>query len=124
MRELEKITVNGVRYIVWDETRGISPQKNGITLLLSARDGIGADALLVLPVNRPLAIRAYGKDGGEITADQSARRAASLAIRNLALLAAGKEIVTDETVDRVEVRLTECFCARLFAADKAARIAG
>ena len=124
MRELEEITLDGVRYIVWDEMRGVCPQKSGIALLLSARDGIGADALLVLPKNRPLAVRTYGKNGAAISVDQRALRVASLAIENLALLAAGKEISADETVDRVEVRLTDCFCARLFSADKSARIAG
>ncbi len=124
MRELEKITMNGVRYIVWDETQGVCPQKNGVALLLSARDGVGADALLVLPKNRPLAVRAYGKDGSAIDVNQSARRVASLAIENLALLAAGKKIAVEETVYRIEVRLTDCFCHRLFAADKTARIAG
>ncbi|MBR1759653.1 MAG: hypothetical protein IJ812_00955 [Schwartzia sp.] len=124
MRELEKITLNGVRYIVWDEARGRAPRRNGIALLLSAHDGVGADVLLVLPKGRPLALRACAGDGSEIAVDDGARRAASLALRNLALLAAGKEIVAEETADRVEVRLTDCFCTRLFAADKRARIAG
>lgn len=124
MRELEKITMDGVRYIVWDEARGICPQKNGIALLLSARDGVGADALLVLPKNRPLAFRAYAKNGTAIAVDKNARRAASLALENLALLAAGKKISSEEAVDRVEVRLTDFYCSRLFEADKEARIAG
>ena len=118
MRELEKITLDGVRYIVWDELQGESPRKNGVALLLSTRNGVGADTLLVLPKNRPLALRAYANDGSEIAVDNGARRAASIALENLAPLA------NKEAIDRVEVRLTDSFCARLFAADKTARIAG
>ena len=118
MRELEKITLDSVRYIIWDELQGESPRKNGVALLLSARNGVGADTLLVLPKNRPLALRAYANDGSEIAVDNGARRAASIALENLAPLA------NKEAIDRVEVRLTDSFCARLFAADKTARIAG
>lgn len=123
MRELEKITLNGVRYIVWDELRGTCPQAEGIALLLSSRNGVGADALLVIPHHRPLAIRAYAKDGHEIDVDENARNAASLALENLTMLSAGGKN-GERTVDRIEVRLTDSFCRRLFHTGKSARIAG
>ncbi len=123
MRELEKITLNGVRYIVWDELRGTCPQAEGITLLLSSRNGVGADALLVIPHHRPLAIRAYAKDGHEIDVDENARNAASLALEDLTMLSAGGKN-GERTVDRIEVRLTDSFCRRLFHTGKSARIAG
>ncbi len=121
MRELEKIMVNGVRYIVWDELRGICPQSDGISLLLSARDGVGADALLVIPQNRPLAVRVYAKDGHEIAVDENARHAAALAVDNRTMLKSNDIACT---VDRVEVRLTDSFCRRLFRSVDKARIAG
>lgn len=124
MRELEKITVEGVRYLVWDEALGISPRQSGIALLLSDSDGVGADALLVLPKHRPLALRAYGKDGGLMEVDENAHRAASLAMETFAMLAAGENIVADGGIDRAEVRLTDSFCTRLFSTEKRARIAG
>lgn len=124
MRELEKITLDGVRYIVWDELRGISPQKSGISLLLSDRNGVGADVLLVLPENRPLAVRAYGKDGSEVAVDDGARRAASFVLEKLTMLTSGTEAAAFEaTLDRVEVRLTDSFCTRLFPSENRARIA-
>ncbi len=123
MRELEKITLNGVRYIVWDELRGTCPQAEGIALLLSSRNGVGADALLVIPHHRPLAIRAYAKDGHEIDVDENARNAASLALEDLTMLSAGGKN-GERTVDRIEVRLTDSFCRRLFHTGKSARIAG
>lgn len=124
MRELEKITLDGVRYIVWDELRGISPKKNGMTLLLSDRNGVGADVLLVLPKDRPLAVRAYAKDGSEVSIDECARRAASIVLEKLTMLTSGAEAISFEAaLDRVEVRLTDSFCARLFSSEKRARIA-
>ena len=123
MRELEKITLNGVRYIVWDELRGTGPQAEGIALLLSSRNGVGADALLVIPHHRPLAIRAYAKDGHEIDVDENARNAASLALEDLTMLSAGGKN-GERTVGRIEVRLTDSFCRRLFHTGKSARIAG
>ena len=57
MRELEKIMISGVRYMIWDESRGICPDASGIKLLLSALDGVGADILLVLPKNRFLSAK-------------------------------------------------------------------
>ena len=124
MRELEKITLDGVRYIVWDELRGISPQKSGITLLLSDRSGVGADVLLVLPENRPLAVRAYGKDGSEVAVDAGARRVASFVLEKLTMLTSGTEAAAFEaTLDRVEVRLTDSFCTRLFPSENRTRIA-
>lgn len=123
MRELEKITLNGVRYIVWDELRGTCPQAEGIALLLSSRNGVGANALLVIPHHRPLAIRAYAKDGHEIDVDENARNAASLALEDLTMLSAGGKN-GERTVDRIEVRLTDSFCRRLFHTGKSARIAG
>lgn len=123
MRELEKITLNGVRYIVWDELRGTCPQAEGIALLLSSRNGVGADALLVIPQHRPLAIRAYAKDGHEIDVDENARNAASRALEDLTMLSAGTKN-GERTVDRIEVRLTDSFCRRLFHTGKGARIAG
>ena len=123
MRELGKITLNGVRYIVWDELRGTCPQAEGIALLLSSRNGVGADALLVIPHHRPLAIRAYAKDGHEIDVDENARNAASLALEDLTMLSAGGKN-GERTVDRIEVRLTDSFCRRLFHTGKSARIAG
>ena len=124
LRELEKITLDGVRYIVWDELRGSSPKKSGTALLLSDRNGVGADVLVVLPKNRPLVIRAYGKDGSEVAVDDSARRAASLVIEKLTMLTSGAEYARYETeMDRVEVRLTDSFCAQLFRSENHARIA-
>ena len=124
MRGLEKITLEGVRYIVWDELQGISPQKNGIAILLSDRNGVGADVLLVLPKNRPLAVRAYGKDGSEMVVDEGARRAASIVLEKLTMLRSSAEAATfDATLDRVEVRLTDSFCARLFPSENRVRIA-
>ena len=124
MRELEKITLDGVRYIVWDELQGISPEKCGIELLLSARNGVGADVLLVLPKNRPLAVRAYTKDGSEVSVDNNARYVAAFVIEKLTMLTSGAKAATFEaTLDRVEVRLTDSFCARLFPSENRARIA-
>ena len=124
MRELGKITLDGVRYIVWDEMRGSSPKKSGIALLLSDRNGVGADVLLVLPKNRPLAVRAYGKDGSEVAVDDSACRAASLVLEKLTLLTSGAEAeMFEAALDRVEVRLTDSFCARLFPSESRTRIA-
>ena len=124
MRELEKITLDGVRYIVWDELRGISPEKKGIALLLSARNGVGADMLLVLPKKRPLAVRAYEKDGFEVAVDNNARRAAAFVLEKLTMLTTEAEAKTYGTaMDRVEVRLTDSFCARLFPSENRTRIA-
>ena len=124
MRELVKITLDGVRYIIWDEQRGISPEKSGIALLLSARNGVGADMLLVLPKDRPLAVRAYAKDGSEIAVDNSARRVAALVLEKKTMLTSGAEAAKFEaTLDCIEVRLTDSFCTRLFPSEKRARIA-
>lgn len=125
MRELAKITIDGVRYIVWDELRGKRPGRAGIALLLSMRDGVGADALLVVPENKPLALRAYDSDGNEIPVGSAARRAASLALGSRGAL--GPKVqsgVADERIERVEVRLTDYFCARLFDAESRSRMAG
>ena len=124
MRELEKITLEGVRYIVWDELRGASPEKNGIALLLSDRNGVGADVFLVLPKNRPLVVRAYAKDGSAIAVDDGVRRAAAFVLEKLTILKSGAEAVNAEVaLDRVEVRLTDTFFARLFPSETSARIA-
>ena len=124
MRELKKITLDGVRYIVWDELRGISPQKSGIMLLLSDRNGVGADILLVLPKNRPLAVRAYGKDGYEVAVDEGARLVASFVLEKMTMLTSGTEAAEFEAaLDSVEVRLTDSFRARLFPSENRARIA-
>ena len=124
MRELKKITLDGVRYIVWDELRGISPQKSGMTLLLSDRNGVGADILLVLPKNRPLAVRAYGKDGSEVAVDEGARLVASFVLEKMTMLTSGTEAAAFEaTLDCVEVRLTDSFSARLFPSESRTRIA-
>ena len=124
MRELKKITLDGVRYIVWDELRGISPQKSGMTLLLSDRNGVGADILLVLPKNRPLAVRAYGKDGSEVAVDEGARLVASFVLEKMTMLMSGTEAAEFEaTLDCVEVRLTDSFNARLFPSESRTRIA-
>ena len=124
MRELKKITLDGVRYIVWDELRGISPQKSGMTLLLSNRNGVGADILLVLPKNRPLAVRAYEKDGSEVAVDEGARLVASFVLEKMTMLTSGTEAAEFEAaLDSVEVRLTDSFRARLFPSENRARIA-
>ena len=124
MKELEKITLDDIRYIVWDESQGIRPKKSGIALLLSDHNGVGADVLLVLPKNRPLAVRAYAKDGSEIVMDAGARRAASFAIQKLTMLTAGMEAsASDASLNRIEVRLTDAFCSRLFPSENHARIA-
>lgn len=124
MRQLKKITLDGVRYIVWDELRGISPQKSGMTLLLSDRNGVGADILLVLPKNRPLAVRAYGKDGSEVAVDEGARLVASFVLEKMTMLTCGTEAAEFEAaLDSVEVRLTDSFRARLFPSENSARIA-
>ena len=124
MRELKKITLDGVRYIVWDELRGISPQKSGMTLLLSDRNGVGADILLVLPKKRPLAVRAYGKDGYEVAVDEGARLVASFVLEKMTMLTSGTEAAEFEAaLDSVEVRLTDSFRARLFPSENSARIA-
>ncbi len=124
MRELVKITLDGVRYIVWDELRGASPEKSGMKLLLSDRNGVGADVLLVLPQGRPLAVRSYAKDGSETVVDECARRAASIVIEKLTMLTSGAADLTFEvSPDCVEVRLTDSFCARLFPSEQRARIA-
>lgn len=124
MRELEKITLDGVRYIVWDELRGASPRKSGMTLLLSDRNGVGADVLLVLPKDRPLAIRAYAKDGSETVVDDGARRVASIVLEKLTMLTSGiKELAFEVALDRVEVRLTDSFYTRLFSTENRARVA-
>ena len=124
MRELEKITLDGVRYIVWDELRGASPRKSGMTLLLSDRNGVGADVLLVLPKDRPLAIRAYAKDGSETVVDDGARRVASIVLEKLTMLTSGiEELAFEVALDRVEVRLTDSFYTRLFSTENRARVA-
>ncbi len=120
MRKLEKLTLDGIRYIVWDERQGACPGEEGTSLLLSGREGVGGDVLLALPKGRPLAVRAYAKDGHELAADDAARRAAFLALG----CSANAGAVAAPAADRVEVRLTDAFCARLFSAGCRARIAG
>ncbi len=125
MRELEKIVLEGVRYIIWDERHGKSPLKSGMALLLSDRDGIGADVLIVLPKNRPLSFSAYNKNGQTIDMDNNARRAVSLTLQKTEALSVGTQIAAEgENIDRIEVRLTDSFCGRLFNSEKKSRIAG
>ena len=121
MRRLEKIVLEGIHYIVWDETQGTSPREKGAALLLSHKDGVGGDVLLVLPKERPLALRAYAKDGREVDADDAARRAALLA---LGRAIAAEADASGKTAGFVEIRLTDSFCARLFPAEQPSRIAG
>lgn len=126
MRELEKITINGVRYIIWDEARGGCPDASGISLLLSARDGIGADILLVLPKDRPLAVCAYASDGHKTSVGGGARHAVSISLKKSASpISEAKFFPIEKPVDYVEVRLTDSFCARLFATEgRKSRLAG
>ena len=150
MRELEKITINGVRYIIWDEARGGCPDASGIRLLLSARDGvgadillalpkdhpladcayasdgIGADILLALPKNHPLAVCAYASDGHKTSVSDDARHAVSISLeKSAAPISEAKFFHIKKPVDYVEVRLTDSFCARLFAtAGRNSRLAG
>lgn len=125
MRELEKITINGVRYIVWNEAHGICPEISGIKLLLSARDGVGADVLLVLPNDQPLAIRAFTKDGHEIPVSDEARRIASITLKKSAAPFSKTDFFQIKSlIDYVEVRLTDSFCTRLFDMERKTRLAG
>ena len=95
-----------------------------MTLLLSDRNGVGADILLVLPKNRPLAVRAYGKDGSEVAVDEGARLVASFVLEKMTMLTCGTEAAEFEAaLDSVEVRLTDSFRARLFPSENSARIA-
>ncbi len=126
MRELEKITINGVRYIIWDEARGGCPDASGIRLLLSARDGVGADTLLALPKDHPLAVCAYASDGHKTSVSDDARHAVSISLeKSAAPISEAKFFHIEKPVDYVEVRLTDSFCARLFAtAGRNSRLAG
>ena len=126
MRELEKITINGVRYIIWDEARGGCPDASGIRLLLSARDGVGADILLTLPKDHPLAVCAYANDGHKTSVSDDARHAVSISLEKTAApISEAKFFHIEKPVDYVEVRLTDSFCARLFAtAGRKSRLAG
>lgn len=115
MRELKKITINSVRFIIWDEARGGCPDASGIRLLLSARDGVGADELLVLPKSRPLAICAYTKDGLKTCVSDEALHAVSISFSKSASPIPETNILqNDNQIDYVEVRLTNSFCERLF----------
>ena len=126
MRELEKITINGVRYLIWNEALGSRPDASGMQLLLSARDGVGADILLVLPKNHPLAVCAYANDGHKISVGEEARRAVSIFLqKSTAPLSKAQIFPAKTSVDYIEVRLTDSFCARLFdTAGRKSRIAG
>ena len=126
MRELEKISISGVRYMIWDESRGICPDASGIKLLLSARDGVGADILLVLPKNRPLAVCAYANDGHKISVGEEALRAVSISLKRSTVPISETHLFPIEnSVDYVEVRLTDSFFARLFdTAGRKSRLAG
>ncbi len=118
MYPIEKITVHGVRYIVWDEAVGQSPRGGGVSLLLSAREGVGGDILVVLPARRPRALLAFAPDGRPLPVDAALMRAAALAGR------ASNDGARLRLPDRVEVRLTDAFARRLLRAAVRARRAG
>lgn len=126
MRKIEKITINGIRYIIWDETRGGCPNASGIRLLLSARDGVGADILLVLPNNHALGVCAFANDGHETSVSLDAHRAVSISLeKSAAPISETKFFHCKNPVDYVEVRLTDSFCTRLFeTSGRKSRLAG
>ncbi len=126
MHKIEKITIDGIRYMIWDEACGICPDAPGIRLLLSDYDGIGADELLVLPKNHPLVICAYTKDGQKTSVSDEARHAVSVSLRKSASPISETNCFHPEnSFDYVEVRLTDCFCARLLeSSGKKSRLAG
>ena len=85
-----------------------------------------ADILLVLPKNRPLAVCAYANDGHKISVGEEALRAVSISLkRSTAPISETHLFPIENSVDYVEVRLTDSFFARLFdTAGRKSRLAG
>lgn len=112
MHRLDQVIIHGVRYLVWDGAEAALPKAEGVALLLSGREGVGADRLVVKAQGHPWAVRAFGADGAARAVEAADRDAAALAARRTQA-AEGTAVPEDTTFAYSEVRLTEAFFHRL-----------
>ena len=124
MYRLDKFILDEVRYLVWASAADKLPEAAGVACLLSDREGVGADRLVVLAVERPWGICCFGADGEARAVEASDRRVAGIVGareekgRGSAMTEAGASF------EYSEVRLTEAFFRRLMKSGCAMTIAG
>ncbi|MBQ9364568.1 MAG: hypothetical protein IJT82_02225 [Schwartzia sp.] len=112
MRVIGKYIVDGVRYMVWDEAESMTPGARGIAMLLSSRDGVGADYLISVSASGD--ITAYDRNGEMRETDS--------VMRMVALHGSGSAI-SGVRIDYVEVRLTDSFARKIEDASESMRVA-
>ena len=115
---LDKFIIHGVRYLVWPESAAKVPAAEGVVLLLSGREGVGADRLVVMAPGYPGGVRCFGTDGAVCAVEASDRYVAALANGRC------DEVLDDTSFAYSEVRLTEAFFHRLMKHGRMAKIAG
>lgn len=112
MHRLDQVIVHEMRYLVWDGAEAALPKAEGVALLLSGREGVGADRLVVAVPGHPWAVRVFGADGAARAVEAADRDAAALAAWRTQA-AKGTAVPEDMPFAYSEVRLTEAFFQRL-----------
>ena len=115
---LDKFIIHGVRYLVWPGSAAKVPAAEGVVLLLSGREGVGADRLVVMVPGYPGGVCCFGTDGALCAVEASDRYVATLANGRR------DEVLDDTSFEYSEVRLTEAFFHRLMKHGRMAKIAG
>lgn len=124
MYRLDKFILDGVRYLVWSSAAENLPEAAGVACLLSDREGVGADRLVVLAAGHPWGICCFGADGEACAVEPSDRRVAGFVC---AREAKGRGVAlteADASLEYSEVRLTEAFFRRLMKSGCAVTVAG
>lgn len=124
MYRLDKFILHNVRYLVWLGSAAEMPVGEGVALLLSGKEGVGADRLVVTAPGHPWGIRCFGANGEACAVDVSARYVAALATERVGDGAGYAIAGAGAPLEYSEVRLTEAFFHRLMKHGCTANIAG
>lgn len=124
MYRLDKFILDGVRYLVWSSAADKLPEPLGVACLLSDREGVGADRLVVPAAGHPWGICCFGADGEACAVEASDRRVAALVGAQEAKGRGVAMTEADASLEYSEVRLTEAFFRRLMKSGCAVTIAG
>ncbi len=111
MLVIDKFVIDGVRYMVWNDTFTM-PTRDGIAMLLSSRDGVGADYILS---GEGADVRCCDATGAAVEADSTARVIAAH-VESCASVMPG--------IEHIEVRLTDGYASRIMNAGASVRVAG
>lgn len=124
MYRLDKFIFHEVRYLVWRGLAAEILEAEGVALLLSGQEGVGADRLVVLEPGYSWGIRCFGADGAVCAVDVLDRYVAGLASDRNGEGVGSHDAGAGAPLEYSEVRLTEAFFRRLMKRSCAAKIAG